>query len=44
MMRVAHLLNSQGMTDRRSFDRDRKVIGDLYMKKKSQADRDREIW
>ena len=37
----------QGMTDRRSdlriFFRDREVIADLDMKKRSQGDRDREI-
>ena len=44
---------SQGMTDRRSRDRrserhsffrDREVIADLGLKKRSQGDRDREIW
>ena len=33
----------QGMTDRRSFFRDREMIGDLCFKKRSQGDRDREI-
>ena len=33
----------QGMTDRRSFFRDREVIDDLNSKKRSQGDRDRKI-
>ena len=36
--------DQQGMTDRRSFFRDREVIGDLCLKKRSQGDCDREIW
>ena len=41
----------QGMTDRRSFERDRRslfrdreVTADLCFKKWSQGDRDRDIW
>ena len=30
--------------DRRSFFHDREVIGDLYLKIRSQGDRDRKIW
>ena len=47
-MLIGQLMNTQGMTDRRSRDRrslfpDREVIADLHFKKLSQGDRDRQI-
>ena len=47
------IIENQGMSDRRFFDcnryiqsffRKREVIGDLHLKKRSQGDRDRNIW